>query len=136
MTTKAYVLFSGTGDRLQAAATMVSGAAAMGCEVHVFLTFWGLMAFQKDQIDTPKPMSPEYGEMGEKMAQIMVEKGAPPWFQVLRDAKEIGDVHIHACALTMDLAGINEADLDPLVDDVIGVATFTGLTDTADTLFI
>ena len=133
---KAIVLFSGTADKLQAAATMISGAAAMGQEVHVFLTFWGAVAFTKDQIDKPQPISPEYGAMGEKMAQLMQEKGVPAWSQVFRDAKELGDVHIHACSLTLDLLDIGEQDMDPMVDDVIGVATFTGMSEDADTLFI
>jgi Uncharacterized conserved protein, COG2210 len=47
-----FVAFSGTADKLQALATMVSGAAAMGVETHVFLTFWGLNAFRKDLITT------------------------------------------------------------------------------------
>jgi peroxiredoxin family protein len=136
MATKAFVLFSGTADKLQAAATMISGTAAMGVESHVFLTFWGLMAFQADTIEQPKPISPEYGEMGEKMGALMAEKGVPPWYQIMRDAKEIGDVHIHACSLTLDMLGMPIEALDPMVDDVIGVASFTGMTEDADTMFI
>lgn len=132
----AVVLFSGTADKLQAAATMVSGAVAMGVETHLFLTFWGEMAFTKEQINEPKPISPEYGAMGEKMGQLMQEKGMPVWHQVLRDLKDLGDLHIHACSMTLDMLGMDQDDLDPMVDDVIGVATFTGITEGAKTLFI
>ena len=37
---------------------------------------------------------------------------------------DLGDVRIHACALSMEMFGITKDDLDPLVDDVEGVASF------------
>jgi peroxiredoxin family protein len=43
---------------------------------------------------------------------------------MLRQAKGIGNVSIHACSLSMDVLGIEQEDLDPLVDDVRGVAAF------------
>lgn len=130
------VLFSGTADRLQAAATMASGAAAMGVETHVFLTFWGLNAFRKSTINEPLPISPEYGEMTEMMGKLMVEKGVTPWPEVLRTAKDIGEVHVHACAMTADLMDLTLEDFDPMVDDVIGVAKFIELSEGGQMLFI
>ena len=41
-------LFSGTDDRLNAAAVLVAGAAAIGRPVHVFLQYWALDAFRAD----------------------------------------------------------------------------------------
>ncbi|MEX2045861.1 MAG: DsrE/DsrF/DrsH-like family protein, partial [Chloroflexota bacterium] len=46
------------------------------------------------------------------------------WSALFRQAKDIGDVKIHACALSMELFDITKADLDPLVDDIEGVAAF------------
>ncbi len=132
----AVVLFSGTADKLQAAATMVSGAAAMGVETHVFLTFWGLNAFRKDMIGRRLPMSADYGQDAENMGKLMVEKKVPGWHEVMGMAKDIGDVEIHACSMTLDLLGIGIEDLDPMVKDVIGVATFVGMTEGASVLFI
>jgi peroxiredoxin family protein len=43
---------------------------------------------------------------------------------VLREAKDLGPVDIQACSLSMDLLGIEETDLDPLVDGVEGVTAF------------
>ena len=43
---------------------------------------------------------------------------------MLRQAKGIGNVSIDACSLSMDLLGLAQEDLDPLVDDVCGVAAF------------
>src|SRR5664280_1439399 len=42
------VLFSGTDDKLMAAATLAAGAAAMGGTVNVLLMFWALDAFRTD----------------------------------------------------------------------------------------
>ena len=44
------VLFSGTDDRLQAAAVLTAGAAALGRPVNVFLQYWALDAFRRDRI--------------------------------------------------------------------------------------
>lgn len=132
----AIVVFSGTADKLQAAATMASGAAAMGIETHVFLTFWGVNAFRKSVIKEPLPMSPEYGDMAELMAKLMVEKNVPAWHEVFGMAKEIGDCHFHACTLTLELMGMTLDDLDPMVEDAIGVAAFMGMIPDAKVLFI
>lgn len=132
----AIVLFSGTADKLQAAATMVSGAAAMGVETHVFLTFWGLNTFRKDMVGQPLPMSADYGQMGENVAKLMVEKQVPNWMELLEMAREVGEVHVHACAMTLDLMDMTKEDLVDMVEDVIGVATFVQLSEDAQTLFI
>lgn len=131
-----FIVFSGTADKLQAVATMVSGTAAMGVETHLFLTFWGLNAFRKDMIDQPLPMSADAGEMGEMMGKLMVEKGVRPWHETLRDSIDIGDVHVHACAMTMDLMEMPKEALDDMVEDVIGVATFVELSSGGSVVFI
>ncbi len=130
------ILFSGTADRLQAAATIVSGAAAMDVETHVFLTFWGLNAFRREQTKVPPPMSPEYGELGRAVGEMMIAKGVPSWRQLIAGAKDLGTVYVHACAMTMDLMGLAKEDLDPSVDDVIGVGTFIQLSEGGRTIFI
>jgi peroxiredoxin family protein len=43
---------------------------------------------------------------------------------MLRKAKEMGNVRVHACAMTLDLMGLKKEDLDPMVDDVVGVGEF------------
>ena len=44
------VLFSGTDDKLEAAAVLAAGAAALGRPVHIFLQYWALRAFLEDQL--------------------------------------------------------------------------------------
>lgn len=133
--TRTFVLFSGTGDKLHAAATMISGLAASGVTVQVLLTYWGLWSFTREQIEEPKLVSPEYAELAEKVAARAAERGFPPWYELVRDAKDLGDVHVYACSLSMDLLGLEMDDLDPLVDGVVGTAAFTSL-DTESAMFI
>lgn len=130
------VVFSGTADRLQAAATIAAGAAAMGVETHIFLTFWGLTALRASELGNPRPLPAEYGAQAEALRTLMQEKNVPPWHEILRQASEIGDVHVHACAMTADLMGISKEDLDPMVEDVIGVGRFIELADDGQVLFI
>ena len=115
------VLFSGTDDKLNAAAVLAAGAAAMGRKVNVFLQYWALDAFRTDRITKDHGVAPEAGPEG---AQLLQRHGGQHWSEILRQAKSIGDVGIHACSLSMEIFGITVDDLDPLVDDQTGVASF------------
>ena len=41
------IIFSGDPDKLLAAFTLATGAAAMGVQVSMFFTFWGLVALKR-----------------------------------------------------------------------------------------
>jgi len=118
------VLFSGTDDRLQAAAVLAAGAAALGRPVHIFLQYWALDAFRKDRISRDHGLAPEAGEEGRRRVDALRAAGQASWAETLRQAREIGQVEIQACSLSMDVLGIDEKDLDPLVDGVEGVTAF------------
>jgi peroxiredoxin family protein len=115
------VLFSGTDDKLQAAAVLTVGAAAMGRKVNLFLQYWALDAFRADRVTKDHGVSPEAGEEG---ARVMQEQGKTHWSELLASAKQIGEVQIHACSDSMEMFGITMDDLDPLVDGIWGVASF------------
>jgi peroxiredoxin family protein len=118
------VLFSGTVDKLMAVSTLATGAAAMGQEVDIFLTFWGLNAFRKDKVRTNAKFSADFAEFAAPAMEAMQAKWVRHWLDTLYDAKEIGDVHVKACSMTMELFGWCKDDLDPIVEEVTGVATF------------
>jgi peroxiredoxin family protein len=118
------VLFSGTDDKLQAAAVLTAGAAALGKPVNVFLQYWALDAFRTDRIERDHGLAPEAGPEGRGHVEHLRAAGQVGWPAVLREAKDLGEVDIQACSLSMDLLGIEEADLDPLVDGVEGVTAF------------
>jgi peroxiredoxin family protein len=118
------IVFSGTVDKLMAASILATGAAAMGMEVELFLTTWGLEAFRKGNYKTNTRISKEYEDYGPVMMQQMMTKKVPSWMENLKGAKEIGDVKVFACSMTMELFDMKLDDLEPIVDDVTGVASF------------
>ena len=118
------VLFSGTDDRLNAAAVLTAGAAALGRPVNVFLQYWALDAFRADRIGADHGLAPEAGAVGRAAVDALRAAGQSSWAETLRQAKELGGIDIQACSLSMDLLHITEADLDPLVDGVEGVTAF------------
>jgi len=118
------IVFSGTVDKLMAAATLATGGAAMGLDVDLFVTFWGLNAFRKDQVRSNMRLSADFADFAEPMMQAMQEKNVPHWMDVLTQAAEIGNVRVRACSQTMELFGWKLEDLDPIVEDVTGVAVF------------
>ena len=123
--TLSLVLFSGTDDKLAAAAVLTVGAAAMGRSVNLFLQYWALDAFRADRILKDHGVSAEAGPEGATFMRLMSEAdGQQHWSSLLSQAKDIGEVGIHACALSMDMFGITKEELDPIVDDVEGVAAF------------
>ncbi len=118
------VLFSGTDDKLQAAAILTAGAAALGKPVNVFLQYWALEAFRRDRIAGDHGLAPEAGAEGRAHVDALRTAGQASWAETLRQAKDLGSVDIQACSLSMDLLGLDEGDLDPLVDGVEGVTAF------------
>jgi peroxiredoxin family protein len=118
------VLFSGTVDKLMAASILATGAAAMGMDVELFLTTWGLVAFRKGDWKTNTRVSADFADYAPTMAEAMAAKKVPSWMENLVGAREIGEVKITACSMTMELYGLKLEDLEPIVDDVAGVATF------------
>lgn len=127
------VIFGGTVDKLYPAAIVASGAVMNDMEVDIFLTFWGLMAFKKGAPGQLTSVSKDYEEMGPMMMQVMKEKNVPSWYDTLKQAKDMGNIRIHACAMTADLFEMELDDFEPVVDDIIGVGEFVGMAAEADT---
>ena len=119
------VLFSGTDDKLQAAAVLTAGAAALGKPVNIFLQYWALDAFRAEP-DPRGSRSRARGRAGRpgRGRRPREPPGQAPWADTLRMAKELGGVDIEACSLSMDLLHLDQTDLDPLVDGVEGVTAF------------
>ena len=118
------ILFSGTDDKLQAAAVLTAGAAALGKPVNIFLQYWALDAFRAEKIGLDHGLAPEAGPAGRAAVQALASAGQAPWSETLRQAKELGEVDIQACSLSMDLLKLESIDLDPLVDGIEGVTAF------------
>jgi len=127
------VLFSGTDDKLTAAAVLAVGAAAMGRPVNVFLQYYALDAFRAGKLCADHGLSKE--ATAEQAPSVRGHKGQH-WSDLLKQAKDVGEVDIQACALSMDMYGIGREDLDPLVDGVEGVAAFMASASEGQVVFI
>ncbi|HET9981668.1 MAG TPA: DsrE/DsrF/DrsH-like family protein [Ktedonobacterales bacterium] len=133
----AIVLFSGTIDRLMSASIMATGAAAMGMDVEIFLTNWGALAFRKGDYHTNRRVSASFADYQSYLLEQMAAKNVTSWMENLEGAKEIGNVHIAACSHTMTLFDLTLEDMEPIVDEVTGVAAFLERAhDSAMTLYI
>ncbi|GAX89838.1 DsrE/DsrF/DrsH-like family protein [Effusibacillus lacus] len=150
------IVFSGDLDKAIASFIIATGAAAMGKQVTMFFTFWGLNILRKDQyVPTKKsflenmfakmmPRGPEklgiskmnFGGIGAKMMRyIMRKKNIASLAELMQTAKEL-DVKIIACAMSMDVLGIKEEEL---IDGIeyAGVATYLAEADESNhNLFI
>ncbi len=132
--TLSIILFSGTDDKLHAAATIAAGAAAMDRPVNVLLQYWALDAFRATRIDNDHGLAydaarPRFNEPVERVGEI-------PWLETFRMAKELGEVTILACAGSLEVLGIDVTTLDPLVDSSGGIATFLMAAEGGQILFI
>ncbi len=140
------VLFSGEMDRALAAFTIANTAAAMGMEVTVFFTFWGLNVIKKpgkarggkgwmrkmlNWMNSGHagrlPMSRfHFAGMGPwMMKRLMTEQRMLPLEEMLRQARELG-VRLVACTTSIGLMGLSEEDFVDEVDLFAGAATYLG----------
>ena len=85
--------------------------------------YWnsGIFLFRADRILKDHGAAPEAGPEGREQMQ---RHGTQHWSELFRQAKDVGEVGIHACSLSMEMFDITKDDLDPMVDDVEGVASF------------
>jgi peroxiredoxin family protein len=111
------VLFSGDFDKVMAAFIIANGALAMGKEVTMFVTFWGLDAIKKPTMGTAgtnilekmvtmmRPKGPtklptskmNFGGIGPKLFQYMMgKKNVEPLSSLIEMAREFG-LRIVAC---------------------------------------
>ncbi len=153
---KTLIVFSGDLDRALAAFMIANGAAAMGDEVTMFFTFWGLNILRKAKKVKAKktflqamfgwmmPRGPSrlglskmnFGGMGAMMMKkVMKGQNIMSLEDLLAAAKDQG-VKLVACTMSMDVMGIKEEELiDGL--EFAGVASYLGEADEANVnLFI
>lgn len=128
------VLFSGTDDKLMAAATLAAGAAAMDRPVNVLLMFWALDAFRTDRISTDHGLA--YDAARPRPSEPVGTVGELPWLDTFRQAKDIGEMSIRACSGSLDTLGLDPTELDPIVDSAGGIASFLMAAEGSQILFI
>jgi peroxiredoxin family protein len=137
------VLMSGEFDKAMAAFIIANGALAMGKEVTIFVTFWGLDVIKKPAFSTAgrgflekmvlmmRPKGPDklatskmnFGGIGPKLFRYMMgQKNVEGLKSLIEMATEFG-VKIIACQMSMDVMGLKQEDLIDGVE-LGGVAAF------------
>jgi peroxiredoxin family protein len=130
------LLVSGTADKLMAGAIIASGAIANDMDVDIFVSFWGLMEFKKGSKGKIN-LSYDGKDVEKEVLQKMKEKKIPSWLDMIKQAKDVGNVKVYGCAMFADLMDIKKEDLDPVIDEIIGVSQFVAMAkDSKMTLFI
>ncbi len=110
------VVVSGTRERLQMAAMAASVAAVSGIEVTIFLSMNAVPHFVKGA----SIVAPSEGRFGD----LIVQKKAPDFKTLFRQAVELGDAKILPCSMALDIAGIEANTLESFVGEPTGLASF------------
>lgn len=147
---KTIILFSGDLDKALAAFTIATGAAAMGSEVTMFFTFWGLNVLRKSErvkikkgfvekmFEHMMPRGPEklglskmnFMGLGPRLMKgVMKRKNVQSLEDLMELAKTLG-VKMIACTMSMDVMGITKDELIPGLE-FAGVATYLAEADEA-----
>lgn len=119
------IMFSGTADKFIPLGVLTQTAANLGVPVSIFVTGWALMGFLKDGQKNINRMPVEFTDLAPMLAKGMQDIKAPSWYEMLKSAKEIGNVKIYACSLMTEIYKIKSKEqLDVIVDDIVGAASF------------
>jgi len=150
------ISFSGDFDKLTAVFTLATGAAAVGYEVNLFFTFWGLDAIKLKKGRSPvgKGFLPKIFGLfmgGLKSAPVsrlnfagispyifrhLMRKNNVATLEELVDVSKELNINFYACEMAMHVLGLQKSDFIPEVKDVLGVTSFLKLADGGQTLFI
>jgi peroxiredoxin family protein len=119
------IVHSGDMDKLYSALIVGNGALAMGMDVSLYFTFWGLQRLKKGALEKGPLSKMHMLGLGKWMVQRKMKKvGVASLEKLLQDFKELGG-KILACDMTMQIMGIKKEDLrDDLIADYCAVGTY------------
>ena len=119
------ILHSGDLDKLYSALIVGNGALAMGMEVSLYFTFWGLQRLQKGGLEKGPLSKMHFLGLGKWMIKQRMEKAnVAPLEKLMADFKELGG-KIIACEMTMEIMGISREDLrQDWIDEYGAVGTY------------
>jgi len=126
MTEKAtIILHSGDMDKVYSALIVGNGALAMGMDVSIYFTFWGLQRLQKGGLDRGALSKMHMLGLGKWMIKRRMKKANVASLErLLRDFKDLGG-KIIACEMTMEIMGIDKGSLqEDLIDEYGAVGTY------------
>ena len=132
------IVHSGDMDKLYSALIISNGALAMGMEVSLYFTFWGLLRLKKGGLNKGALSKMHMLGLGKLMIKSRMKKAHTASLErLMADFKELGG-KIIACEMTMEIMGIKAKDLNEEIIDTYGaVGTYIQeARDSAITLFI
>jgi peroxiredoxin family protein len=132
------IVHSGDMDKLYSALIIANGSLAMGMEVSLYFTFWGLERLKKGGLEKGVLSKMHMLGLGKWMVKMRMKKAnVQPLDKLLADFKDLGG-KIIACEMTMDIMGIKRQDLrEDLIDEYGAVGTYVHeARDSQITLFI
>jgi peroxiredoxin family protein len=132
------IVHSGDMDKLYSALIVGNGALAMGMDVSLFFTFWGLQRLKKGALDKGPLSKMHMLGLGKWMVKRkMKQAGVASLEKLMQDYKELGG-KILACDMTMEIMGIKKEDLrEDLISDYCAVGTYVNeAKESTITLFI
>lgn len=132
------IVHSGDMDKIYSALIIGNGALAMGMDVSLFFTFWGLQRLKKGALEKGPLSKMHMLGLGKWMVQRkMKQVGVASLEKLLQDFKELGG-KVLACDMTMQIMGIKKEDLrDDLIADYCAVGTYVNeARESTITLFI
>ena len=131
------ILFSGTVDKLIPVGVLSQTAASMNIPVRIFVTGWALNAFVKGGFERTTRVDKNFEDMASLLMEGLRRMNAPSWYDMIKQAKEVGDVKIYACSMMAMALGITSKDqFDPIIDDIVGAASFLQEASDGQVIFI
>jgi len=151
------IWYSGDLEKTWASLILATTAAASGVNTKVFITFWGLQAFVKDDvritgetwmqkmmsvmqrpgISHRKLSKMNFLGMGPWMMGVLAKKYGVAKPKELLEAAEALGVEFMPCQMTMDMFGLKREDMIDGLGEPVGAATVIELlNDGAASLFI
>ena len=150
------IAFSGDFDKLTAVFTLGMGATAVGYEVNIFFTFWGLdtikqkrgrafigsnwltkiFGFMMGGLKATPTSRFNFLGAGPKIFRYLMRKNNVATLEELVEAAKVLGINLYACEMAMHVLGLKKEDFIPEVKDVLGVASFLQLSEGGQTLFI
>lgn len=119
------IVHSGDMDKVYSALILGNGALAMGMDVTLFFTFWGLERLKKGGLEKGPLSKMHFLGLGKWMIQRRMKRSnVAPLEKLMRDFRELGG-RIIACDMTMDIMGVSLQDLvEEWVDSCGGVGQY------------
>ena len=132
------VIHSGELDKVMSALIIGNGVLAMGGEVTLYFTFWGLQRLVRGRLSKAPLSKMNFLGLGPILMRMRMKKNkvASPE-RLMDDFKALGG-QVIACEMTMELMGITRAQMDEKWIDRYGaVGMYVKETEKADkTIFI